>query len=157
VLHIEHIQPVAKGGSNDLLNLLTACSDCNHGKGDRLLSDDSAIVKQRKQLEELNERREQLEMLLDWKQELQKLTQKQIDAIEGFIAESDGGLCGGLYDSERKTIADLIRRFGFTEVYEAAEIAYYKYPFKWERLKVLGGICYNRRKAKELGVSRYGN
>lgn len=153
VLHIEHIQPVAKGGTNDLLNLLTACSDCNHGKGDRLLSDDSALVKQRKQLDELNERREQLEMLLEWKQELQNLIQKQINAIESFICDSSFRLS----DSERKIIADLIRRFGFVEVYEASEIAYYKYPYQWKRLKVLGGICYNRRKAKELGVNYYGN
>jgi hypothetical protein len=32
VLQIDHIEPVAKGGDNDPLNLATACEDCNQGK-----------------------------------------------------------------------------------------------------------------------------
>lgn len=31
-LHIDHIVPVARGGRNDLDNLVTACADCNLGK-----------------------------------------------------------------------------------------------------------------------------
>ena len=34
-LHIDHVEPRAKGGSDDLENLVAACADCNHGKGDR--------------------------------------------------------------------------------------------------------------------------
>ena len=37
VLHIDHIIPVAKGGDNDPMNLVTACRDCNLGKGKKLL------------------------------------------------------------------------------------------------------------------------
>ena len=33
VLHVDHIKPVAKGGTNDRSNLVTACSACNGGKG----------------------------------------------------------------------------------------------------------------------------
>lgn len=33
-LHVDHIVPVAKGGTNDLSNLRTACDDCNLGKSD---------------------------------------------------------------------------------------------------------------------------
>lgn len=32
-LHVDHIHPVAAGGTNDPLNLITACIDCNAGKG----------------------------------------------------------------------------------------------------------------------------
>lgn len=32
VLHVDHIVPVVEGGSNDPINLLTACQDCNGGK-----------------------------------------------------------------------------------------------------------------------------
>jgi 5-methylcytosine-specific restriction endonuclease McrA len=35
-LHIDHIIPLAKGGTNDLSNLHTLCQRCNLGKGDRL-------------------------------------------------------------------------------------------------------------------------
>jgi hypothetical protein len=32
-LHIDHILPVVEGGTNDESNLITACADCNLGKG----------------------------------------------------------------------------------------------------------------------------
>ncbi len=32
-LHVDHVIPVARGGTNDLDNLVTACADCNLGKG----------------------------------------------------------------------------------------------------------------------------
>ena len=36
-LVIDHINPIANGGDNDMLNLITSCEDCNQGKGARLL------------------------------------------------------------------------------------------------------------------------
>lgn len=35
VLHIDHVIPVAAGGSNDAANLVACCEDCNLGKGIR--------------------------------------------------------------------------------------------------------------------------
>lgn len=31
-LEVDHIQPISKGGTNDMDNLITACVDCNRGK-----------------------------------------------------------------------------------------------------------------------------
>jgi len=56
VLNADHIHPVSKDGETDLLNLITACFDCNAGKKDRLLSDDTAVAKQKAQLDQLNAR-----------------------------------------------------------------------------------------------------
>jgi hypothetical protein len=36
-LHVDHIHPVARGGSNAIGNLVTACRDCNLGKTDKLI------------------------------------------------------------------------------------------------------------------------
>ena len=83
ILNVDHINPVSKGGENEILNLITACEDCNSGKSDRLLSDDSVMAKQRAQLEQLNERREQLEQMLAWREGL-----RDIDDI-AFKAASD--------------------------------------------------------------------
>lgn len=33
-LEVDHIEPVANGGEDDLYNLITACFDCNRGKRD---------------------------------------------------------------------------------------------------------------------------
>lgn len=38
ILHVDHIHPVSKGGTNDVDNLVTSCCDCNQGKSARLLS-----------------------------------------------------------------------------------------------------------------------
>jgi hypothetical protein len=37
VLHLDHIVPVIEGGDNDEMNLITACRDCNLGKGKKPL------------------------------------------------------------------------------------------------------------------------
>ena len=37
LLHIDHIKPRAKGGTNEPTNLITACSGCNFEKHDKLL------------------------------------------------------------------------------------------------------------------------
>ena len=36
-LQIDHIQPIAEGGDNEPMNLITACAACNAGKGKKLL------------------------------------------------------------------------------------------------------------------------
>ncbi len=41
VLHVDHVVPVARGGTNTLSNLVTACEDCNRGKGATALDDES--------------------------------------------------------------------------------------------------------------------
>lgn len=79
VLHVDHILPVAEGGDNALTNLVTACSDCNLGKGARKLNDDTAITRQKQQLNELNVRREQLEMIEQWRSGLLDLTDREVE------------------------------------------------------------------------------
>ena len=37
ILHLDHITPVARGGRNDEMNLITSCAECNMGKGKKLL------------------------------------------------------------------------------------------------------------------------
>jgi hypothetical protein len=38
-LEVDHLVPIAKGGTNEFGNLVTACSDCNSQKRARLLKD----------------------------------------------------------------------------------------------------------------------
>lgn len=81
VLQVDHISPVSKGGANEILNYITSCVECNLGKGARELSDDSALAKQRGQLEELNERREQIEMMIEWRDGLRDLDSMKADEV----------------------------------------------------------------------------
>lgn len=126
VLHVDHINPVAGGGDNDILNLVTSCEPCNLGKGARALSDQSALSKQRAQLEELNKRREQLEMMLQWREGLADLQQQEIDAFDAHFAERTN--CG-LSDAGRANVAAWLKRHSIAELLAALDAAlatYYK-------------------------------
>ncbi|WP_412758748.1 HNH endonuclease [Metabacillus fastidiosus] len=34
IMHVDHVIPVSKGGTDNRNNLVTACQDCNSGKND---------------------------------------------------------------------------------------------------------------------------
>lgn len=85
VLNVDHINPVAKGGNNDIINLITSCFECNNGKRHTPLDDQSALAKQQKQMAELNERRVQLEMLMEWRNGMQDLLSLQVGNFVTYI------------------------------------------------------------------------
>ncbi len=88
ILEVDHIKPVSEGGTNDMTNLITACFDCNRGKSNVLLDDNAVLEKQRKQLEEINERRLQLEMMMEWREGLMSLDEDKIDAFKEHWANT---------------------------------------------------------------------
>lgn len=88
ILEVDHVLPVSKGGKNDMLNLVSSCYDCNRGKRDVKLSDNSTILIQQEKLKEINERRNQLKLLMEWKNELTLLEEEQVDFIESVFAET---------------------------------------------------------------------
>jgi hypothetical protein len=81
ILEVDHINPVAAGGDNNITNLITSCWTCNSGKSDKLLSENATVTKQKAQLDELNEKRVQLEMLSDWREELINLDETKIEIL----------------------------------------------------------------------------
>jgi len=53
ILHLDHIHPVSKGGTNDPDNLVTSCEACNQGKSARLLSSvPQSLAQKAKQIRE---------------------------------------------------------------------------------------------------------
>jgi 5-methylcytosine-specific restriction endonuclease McrA len=84
VLNVDHINPVAKEGTNEIMNLITSCFDCNNGKRDKKLDDSSVVEKQRKQLELLQERRAQIELMLEWKKSLSNFDSDVADMIVDY-------------------------------------------------------------------------
>lgn len=117
VLHVDHIKPVSDGGENELFNLITSCANCNLGKGARELSDYAVIEKQKKQLDELNDKRNQLEMLLEWKESLRDIEERQIEALQNLL--SGWEFCAN--ETAEKKLRRWINKYSFEEVYEAIE------------------------------------
>lgn len=150
ILEIDHIIPVSKGGDDSIMNLVTSCRDCNRGKSNKMLSDDTAVKKQKKQADELQERREQLEMMMAWKSELLDQVEAEVDCIEELLNRFTS--CS-FTEAGRKSMRRNINRFGFSEVYASMEIAIDKYYYGSNDdvetvLNKVGGICYNRKKAR---------
>lgn len=126
ILHVDHINPVAGGGTNDILNLITACVACNLGKGARELSDNTVIARQRAQLEELNQRREQLEMLLSWREGLASLDDECADAFDDVFSARTG--CS-LNEFGRQKFKTWLKKHDLKDLLEGLESAldtYYK-------------------------------
>jgi hypothetical protein len=119
VLHVDHILPVAKGGDNKITNLITACSECNMGKGARKLNDDSAVARQKQQLNELNERREQLEMIQQWRTGLSDLAEQEVDIANSHWEELADGF--SLNDLGQRQLSRLVKKHGAIAVMEAMD------------------------------------
>lgn len=148
ILEVDHLTPVAEGGENDLLNLVTSCRECNRGKGKKKLSDNSVVEKQRAQLHELAEKREQVEMMIQWRDELRKLKEMEVDSIcNDFFNETRTRLDS----NSREKVRRLISEFSYLEVMDAMDIAINKYysgnNFNSARVAFskIGGICNNRK------------
>lgn len=151
ILEVDHIIPVTEGGKNEILNLVTSCFDCNRGKGKTKLSDSTVIKKQQSQLINMNEKIEQLKMIIEWKSEMKDIKEMQIDQINALFED---GVYRYLSDFQRKRVSIMIREFGFEEVYEVTEIAIDQYGGRngiEGMLKKMGGICYNRREGIKYG------
>ncbi|WP_063850829.1 HNH endonuclease [Flammeovirga sp. SJP92] len=150
VLNVDHIDPVSKGGTNDIINLITSCFDCNQGKKARLLSDDTIVQKQRKQLVLLEERREQLTLMFEWKKSLNEFDSEKVqmltDYFNTFIQPHS------LNEIAFKSLEKLTRKFTIEDIIEAIDIAINKYIQENDEGEItsesvqnafnkIGGIC----------------
>jgi hypothetical protein len=150
LLVVDHIQPVSKDGAHDLMNFVTACEPCNAGKSDKTLDDSSAVKRQQAQLSALQERREQLEMMLQWREGLKDIEADQVQ----LVAEAWQKVAIGwhLNDTGLKSARLLLKKHGLQKVLDAIDTAADRYlkfgedgkateesvSIGWQKV---GGIC----------------
>ena len=152
VLQVDHIKPVSKGGKNEMINLVTSCFDCNNGKRDIELSDDAAVKKQEKQLLELVERKEQLEMMLKWRDSMNDIENDMVNAVAKVFSDNTKW---GVNDYGKKTIKKWVKEFSLNEILDATEIAINQYYDEtedgWSKAfdKVPGIIVNKKRQADD--------
>ena len=125
VLQVDHIAPVSKGGDNTITNLITSCADCNAGKSDRELDDATAVAKQQAQLATLQERREQIEMMMDWQRGLANLDAETRDSVAAFWSELVPGYV--LNENGLAQLSKLMKKYSVDEVCDAMRIASAQY------------------------------
>lgn len=124
-LHVDHIEPVSKGGDNSLINLITACAECNLGKSDRKLSDQTMLAKQQEQLAALNERREQLEMMVQWRKALLDMGDQELDLLVLEVESLLGGMA--ISQSGIGELRKLLRKHGYQEAIKTATTCIERY------------------------------
>ena len=156
VLNIDHIEPVSKGGTNDILNLITSCFECNSGKSNRLLGDDTVVVKQKGQLDLLQEKRNQMMLMYEWKKGLSEVDNQSRDLVVDYIKSK----CPGINISIEGLgyLSQLIKKFDFSSILESIDISADKYlkfdgqdGYTDESCNVfiskIGGIIVNKNKS----------
>lgn len=153
-MHVDHVLPVSEGGTNDIGNLVTACSDCNLGKGASIIDTGRNLTK--KQLRELRERREQIELLQKWNKELLEI--KNIEVEEVVLTCNNRLLEAGLQltvnNGYKGELRQLLNKFTAKEVNDAINTAFDAYVItsKEDAEKALSkvpGICFNKRRERE--------
>jgi hypothetical protein len=126
VLEVDHIKPVFDGGDDSIMNFITSCFDCNRGKGKYKLNDQSELAKQRQQLKELNEKRQQLEMMMEWKKELLNSKEQELNDACDFWKK----LMNEHYwlnKNGRDSLRGYLNKYSFAEVITCMEISVNQY------------------------------
>lgn len=125
ILHVDHITPVAEGGGNDIMNLITSCSQCNLGKGARTLDDSAVAAKSRKQAEEIQVMAEQLEMMSKWRTELLNHSNNKTTRLVEYWDSLTPGY--SLKESAYPDIKKLTNKYEFDQIASAMDKAVAQY------------------------------
>lgn len=147
LLHIDHITPVMDGGGNELDNLVTACADCNLGKGARSLLAVPQSLKDK--AAEVAEREAQLrgyQEILDAKRDR---LEWEIDRVAEVYERFFPGYT--ISDVGRVSVKRFVDLLGVSPCEEAMEIAGSRMAGRDSKIfKYFCGICW--RKIREAGL-----
>lgn len=119
ILHVDHIDPVAKGGGNHMDNLVTSCQACNLGKSANSLHDIPQSLQDK--ATQVIERESQLKgytHALNLKRS--RIESEAIDVCEVYEDFNDGFT---LSDSAMVTVRHFVEKLGFHEVRDSMERA----------------------------------
>jgi hypothetical protein len=137
VLEIDHIQPVAEGGTNDILNLLTACFDCNRGKGKEGLEAIPETVAQRAEV--LAEKEEQIRAFKRLLNSKKRRENKEISQIEEILL---GGTGYCFKDRFKESVRVFLGRLPYDTVEQFAWLSNTRIHDHERRLKYFCGCCW---------------
>ena len=141
VLHVDHIQPVALDGGNNIDNLITSCEPCNLGKGARSLTVVPQSVSEKTAM--LAEREDQLRGY----QEVLEARHERIESELWRVAEliSPGSSDSGMSRDWTSSIRRFNEQIGVHECISAAQIARGRYPQGGKKAFLyFCGVCWNK-------------
>lgn len=143
ILQIDHVHPVAHGGTNDIDNLVTSCSSCNQGKGARPLNAKSKSSTLEQRAAEAQEREEQM---LAYNKVLTEISNRIEDDAWQVIRILEQNPNADRYLSSRlQSIKVFLERLPAIQVFEAAQIASANFPSNSDsHFRYFCGVCWNK-------------
>ena len=142
LLEVDHIHPIAEGGTNEIDNLVTACLACNRGKGHRLLTvvpqslDDKAA--------ETAEREAQIKAYYEILEAKKQRKDDELWSIADIYMQRYGD--DSILRTRLASIRTFLDRLDYYEVLEAMEIATNKMYSKAPAFNYFCGICWRKIK-----------
>lgn len=138
VLEVDHVLPVAAGGTNALHNLITACFDCNRGKAANLLSSVPDGVA--KQAELAAEKLAQVKAFDRLMKSQRKLEDAQIDEVEeAFRIHFEGY---SFTPKFRQSVRLFVQRLPAHHVVDYMHLACSRISNMQDATKYFCGICW---------------
>lgn len=147
LLHVDHIHPVAEGGTNDEDNLITACEPCNLGKGAGLLADVPQSLAEK--ASQVREREEQIEGFNAAMRQQADRINVETWTIVRLLAGEDAK---SFNKADFQSIKNFVTKLGYWPTQEAAEIASAKFPYYGKRtFSYFCGICWSKLREENGG------
>jgi hypothetical protein len=141
-LEIDHIHPIAKGGDNSIENLITACFDCNRGKGCVSLEaiPETLIIK----FEKMKVAKMQYNQYKKLLKNQKTICDAEIERVDYTFTIYFPENC--LSEKFKLSIKNFIDKLGLNEVVLSMEKSCGKINNPHEAVKYFCGICWNKIK-----------
>lgn len=145
ILHLDHIVPKSKGGSEDEENMITACADCNLGKSNFEIG---KFPKQAtKNIENIKEKYEQLKEFYNLQKRLESLVETEVDDIsehwEGLWSHKHA-----LNGRGQASIRKFLKKVSSSEVKEAMDLSIHISDVEGA-FKYMCGVLHNKIRERE--------
>jgi len=152
ILEIDHVDPKANGGGDDINNLVTSCFDCNRGKRDIPLDKIPPTLSEN--LEFLKEQESQLKEYRKFCGQIKRRKTLELKKIGKIYSDQYEGW--GFSDSFKRSVLMFIDKIGVFEVEAAMNIAINRFPSDEDKvLKYFCGVCWQKiRSAEDLPARR---
>lgn len=143
VLEVDHIVPQAEGGGDELHNLVTACWDCNRGKGATTLDSRAPVIDIETQTDLINERERQIRAYNEAKRvERERKNTDFEDAWNYWFTIWNVDSAPRYYTPHENALRRWVAVLGPDDVKDAMDIARAKFTYlNSNPVKYLAGIC----------------
>lgn len=147
VLEVDHINPVSKGGKNDINNYITACFDCNRGKSNAPLSKIPAKLSENFKI--LQEKEEQIVEYQKFINKINRRVRKDINDISKIYSEhyKEWEFADNFKNRSLKRFLKVLPKH---EIEDSLYIAINRFPLDQDQvIRYFCGICWRKIRENE--------